>query len=188
MQLPPLTFLQGLLSVAAAAYVWFLPLLAEAGFAERGAESVSAFIANPPSTGAMAALSFTPLVLMWEYNDVTVPKLHANLLRSSLWTFQLCYAAFLVCTVGYAPMALHTAVVTMFGLAFLVHALLVITYVQPNLLSRLVLGIGVMAFASLLWVKGMYFWVAECVGLTSMFLFTPIDWIIIDIKRSASDL
>ena len=53
-------------------YIWSLPYLARIGFAEKGATSISEFIANAHATGALAALSFTPLTLMWEYQDIRV--------------------------------------------------------------------------------------------------------------------
>lgn len=45
-------------------YVWSLPLLADIGFAQKNATSISGFIANPPATGGMAFVSFSPLVLI----------------------------------------------------------------------------------------------------------------------------
>ena len=63
-----------LFSLLGIIYVWSLPLLAEIGFAQRNATSISGFIANPPATGAMAFISFTPLVLMWEYQYYVIKK------------------------------------------------------------------------------------------------------------------
>ena len=57
-------------------YVWLLPLLADIGFAVKGATSISGFIANPPATGAMAFISFLPLVLML---DLHVHRMHRQL-------------------------------------------------------------------------------------------------------------
>ena len=53
-------------------YVWALPYLSYIGFAEPKSNSISAYIANPPATGAMSAISFIPLTLIWEYQDIII--------------------------------------------------------------------------------------------------------------------
>ena len=45
-------------------YIWSLPLLSDIGFAEKDATSISGFIANAHATGAFAALSFNPLIVI----------------------------------------------------------------------------------------------------------------------------
>ena len=55
-------------------YIWSLPLLSDIGFAEKDATSISGFIANAHATGAFAALSFNPLILMWEYQMYLLSK------------------------------------------------------------------------------------------------------------------
>ena len=61
-----------LFSTVGIVYVWSLPLLAYIGFAEKNSNSISAFISNPQATGAMAAVSFMPISLMWEYQDIYI--------------------------------------------------------------------------------------------------------------------
>jgi len=169
------------LSTCGILYVWSLPLLAMIGFAEPGSHSISEFIANPPATGAMAAISMMPLTLMWEYQDVIIMHYKNGIGKKpmyySLTAFQIFYGMFLICTYGYVPNWLHTTTVVVFGTSFITHSALVIKYVQTNKYSTTVLCVGIMSFASLLFVKGMWFWAMECLGLSSMILFTPLDWV-----------
>lgn len=169
-----------ILSSTSIIYVWSLPLLAYCGFAEKGSESISAFIANPPATGAMAAVSFIPLTLMWEYQDdvlrnkikdATIQKL----LYSSLSVFEFCYGAFLVCTENYAPPWLHTTTVVLFGSSFAIHGIVTIRTIDTSKCAKATLLIGIISFISLLFVKGMWFWAVECIGITSMMMYTPIQ-------------
>ena len=79
-------------------YVWSLPLLADLGFAQPGSTSISKFIANAPATGAMAAISFIPMTLMWEYQDYTL-SLKGYLSIERVWvvsliSFQFFYSFF----------------------------------------------------------------------------------------------
>ena len=176
-------------------YVWALPLLARVGFAQRGATTVSAFIANPPATGAMAALSFTSLTLMWEYQDLIVKVRAANAtwvyhsLARSLAAFQTMYGAFLVCTQGYAPAWLHAATVVAFCASFLAHAGTIAIVVQPSRLARGLLATGMFSCAMLIGFMlarafTLWFWFFECVGLSTIFLFTPFEWMLITRARA----
>lgn len=175
------------LSTCGIAYIWSLPYLASIGFAEPGSTSISSFIANPRATGAMAAVSFMPLTLMWEYQDIVVNTFENQkkcvILYYSLPMVQFFYGLFLTCTVGYVPMWVHSSTVFIFGTSFLAHSAAVCCYIQPNKITEITLGIGVCAFISLLFVTNMWFWAMECVGLTAMWSFTPIDWMLIAKKQ-----
>ena len=165
-------------------YVWSLPLLANIGFSQPNSQSISEFIANPPATGAMAAISFIPLTLMWEYQDYTISKLnYVNIEQIWMWSlvcFQGFYGLFLVCTDGIVPDWLHLTTVVMFGLSFIGHSVILLIYIESNLLTKLTLGIGIVSFIGLVFAKGLWFWALECVGFSSMLLFTPIEWLLID--------
>ena len=169
-----------ILSTCGILYVWTLPLLAYYCFAEPDSTSISKFISNPPATGAMAAVSFMPLTLMWEYQDAvlsgTGTKWTRSLLCGSLTAFQFFYGCFLICTETYAPMWLHQTVVTLFGISFAAHGLLTMCTMSTSAYANATLGVGILAFASLLFAKGLWFWACECVGFTSMLLFTPMLW------------
>jgi hypothetical protein len=162
-------------------YVWCLPLLSYYHFAEPNATSISGFIANPPATGAMAAFSFMPLTLMWEYQDNVLTnyitnKVTENVLFISLSSYQLFYGCFLVCTENYVPLWLHQTTVSLFGISFVIHALLIICTISTSKLANIILGIGILSFISLLYVDGMWFWACECTAYSSMILYTPILW------------
>lgn len=165
-------------SLSGIAYVWTLPLLAKIGFAEKDATSISGFIANAPATGAMAALSFAPLTLMWSYQNYKFGKLfllkkQINILETSLSFYQIFYSMFLICTENYAPKFLHITSVICFGLSFIIHGWLTVNYLKPNKLSVIILSIGTTSFVILLFVKNMWFWVVECISYSCMLLFTP---------------
>ena len=168
------------LSTCGILYIWALPLLAKIGFAETGSHSISEFIANPPATGAMAAISMMPLSLMWEYQDIVITQYNNGIGKKSMYysltAFQLFYGMFLTCTYGYVPNWLHTTKVIVFGTSFITHSVLVIKYVQNDIYSTAVLSVGIMSFLSLMFVKDMWYWAMECLGLSSMILFTPMDW------------
>tara|TARA_B100000886_G_scaffold102053_1_gene67796 strand:- start:4144 stop:4731 length:588 start_codon:yes stop_codon:yes gene_type:complete len=176
-------------SIIGIVYVWSLPLLALCGFSEPNSTSISQFISNPPATGAMASISFLPLVLMWEYQDFVISK-HVNKesierkLYLSLASFQLFYGLFLICTDGYVPDELHTCTVVLFSCSFIYHAICVIIYVEPSKFASIILGIGILSFISLLIAKDMWFWAFECIGFSSMLLYTPIDWILYNSDNS----
>ena len=170
-------------SLLGIAYVWSLPLLADIGFAESGSTSISKFIANPPATGAMASISFIPLTLMWEYQDYILSKdLYFNYKKTwvtSLVLFQFFYGLFLICTDGIAPDWLHTTTVVLFGTSFICHSVVILLYIESRVISKAILCIGILSFLCLLFVKDMWFWVFECVGFSSMLIFTPMEWLLL---------
>ena len=162
-------------------YVWSLPLLSELGFSEKNSTSISQFISNPQATGAMSAISFIPLTLMWEYQDLYLNIFKSNIsnkyvIEYSLSLFQIFYSLFLIFSVSYAPMWLHTTVVIMFCISFIIHSIYINHFISINLITKIILIIGCISFFCLLFAKGMWFWVCECIGFSSMILFTPIDW------------
>jgi hypothetical protein len=168
------------LSTSGIFYVWSLPLLSYYGFAQPNATSSSGFIANPPATGAMAAVSFMPLTLMWEYQDNVLStlgkKTTKRLLYGSLVTFEFFYGCFLVCTETYAPLWLHRSVVTLFGASFAFHGILIMCALSTSMYANAVLVTGMLSFVSLMGAPGLWFWACECIAFSSMLLFTPILW------------
>ena len=160
-------------------YIWSLPYLSYIGFAEPVGNSISEFIANAHATGALASLSFTPLTLMWEYQDFRVINVCSQkgkiILYSTLVAYQFFYAGFLVCTVNYAPIWLHTTTVTLFCIAFVFHSVMTMYYTQPSLFGQLELIIGILACACMPFAQGLWFWVCECIGYSMIMLFTPTE-------------
>ena len=160
-------------------YIWCLPFLSDIGFAENNATSISGFIANAHATGALAALSFNPLILMWEYQMYLLSKKIYEKYRNILWTsltlYQGFYGSFLVCTVNYVPDWLHTTTVVLFCTAFVAHSCIIMYYLRPTLIGNIDLLMGIISCSCLLFAKGMWFWAFECIGFTSMILFTPIE-------------
>ena len=53
-------------------YPWMLPFLAKGGFAERGSDSVSEYIANAHATGAMAVATAGPLYWIVRFQETFV--------------------------------------------------------------------------------------------------------------------
>ncbi len=160
-------------------YVWLLPLLSKYGFAESPGNSISEFIANPHATGALAALTFSPLILMWEYQSYLLEDKkydkHKCTLDISLSSYQFFYGGFLVCTVNYVPFWLHFLTVFLFSSAFIIHSFLIMYYINLSLGAKIDLSIGCCAAFSLIFVKGIWFWFCESIGFSSMILFTPIE-------------
>ena len=116
--------------------------------------------------------------LLWEYQDFMISKHKSaqHILYYTLLGFQLFYSSFLICTVTYVPEWMHTTSVVLFGTSFLTHSTMLLIYINPCRLAAMNLAIGMIAFISLLFVHGMWFWGMECVGFSSMLLFTPIEW------------
>ena len=160
-------------------YIWSLPYLARIGFAEKGATSISEFIANAHATGALAALSFTPLTLMWEYQDIRVVTVCTEkgkeVLYYTLVAYQWFYGGFLVCTVNYVPMWLHTLTVVMFCITFVIHSLVTMYYTNPTKYGQLELIIGILACVCMPFSSGLGFWACECIGYSMIMLFTPTE-------------
>ena len=160
-------------------YVWLLPILSKCGFAESYGYSISEFIANSHATGALAALSFSPLILMWEYQSYLLQDKKYDkqkcTLDISLTSYQFFYGSFLVCTVNYVPIWLHFLTVFLFSSAFVIHSLLIMYHIKLSLYAKVDLTIGCIAAFSLIFVRDFWFWFCECVGFSSMILFTPIE-------------
>ena len=171
-----------IISLAGILYVWFLPILANIGFAVKGSSSISEFISNPPATGAMATISFMPLTLMWEYQDVIIEKdinekSTRNLLTLTLSLFQLFCGIFLICTYGYVPIWLHTLSVVLFCLSFIVHSIILMNKLKTQNITKIILSIGIFSFICLGFASDMTFWMFESIGFSSMLLFTPLEWV-----------
>ena len=104
----PLRMMMTCFSVA---YVFALPYLCTIGFSQCDGTSISEFIDNAHATGAMAVVSYTPLTILLEYQDLLLDKLYSNdsyeivkkLLRFSLNGFLGFFGAFLICNVSYCP-------------------------------------------------------------------------------------
>jgi hypothetical protein len=171
-----------IISLAGILYVWFLPILANIGFTVKGSTSISEFISNPPATGAMAAISFMPLTLMWEYQDVIIEKdisdkSTRNILTISLSSYQLFYGIFLICTYGYVPIWLHTLSVVLFCLSFIIHSIILMYKLKTQNVTKMILFIGIFSFICLGFASDMSFWMFESIGFSSMLLFTPLEWL-----------
>lgn len=160
-------------------YIWSLPYLATIGFSEPNSTSISGFIANAHATGALAALSFRPLNLMWEYQHYIITSIDhfkgKAILEWTMASYQFFYGGFLICTVNYVPNWLHTTTVTLFIISFMFHSLMTLYYTSPNILGKLELIIGLLSCACLPFAKGIWFWGFESVGYTMMMLFTPTE-------------
>ena len=141
-------------SLLGVVYVWSLPLLADIGFAESGSTSISKFIANPPATGAMASISFIPMTLMWEYQDYILSRdiyfSNKKIWVTTLVSFQFFYGLFLICTDGIVPDWLHTTTVVLFGISFICHSVIILLYIESRVISKIVLGVGILSFLGLL--------------------------------------
>ena len=183
------------MSTCAVVYVWTLPLLAKTRFTQVGSDSISAFIANPPATAAMAAVSFIPLTLVWEYQDIileNVPLVNTctigwmcNTLYYTTAIYQVSYGTFLICTYGYVKNWIHTITVISFSTSFIIHTLLTLTYSMPSKITKSILALGssscLMLIIMIIFnIHNLWFWFFESIGISCMFLFTPIEWIIIN--------
>jgi hypothetical protein len=182
------------MSGVAIVYIWMLPLLSKIGFSEDHSTSVSEYIANPPATGAMAAVSFIPLTLVWEYQDIILENINlrndgnivqvCSTLYYSTAIYQLSYGTFLICTQGYVKNWVHTITVVCFSGSFILHTSLTFFYTIPSKITSGILGIGSTSCAVLLImmffnVSNLWFWFFECIALTCMYSFTPTEWIMI---------
>ena len=190
------------MSGCAVCYVWLLPLLSKIGFSESDSDSISAFIANPPATGAMAAISFIPLTLVWEYQDIVLENLPlindcniiwlSNTLYYTTAIYQVSYGSFLICTYGYVKSWVHSITVVCFCGSFIGHSLLTLNYSTPSNVTKGILGVGsasglILIGLSILNISSMWFWFFECIGISAMFIYTPIEWIIIRNKIKLAD-
>ena len=135
-----------LLSLGGIVFVWTLP---HNPVANDHGTSISEFIANPRATGMMAAFSFVPISLMWEYQDYYIKVIKSDednsVIVGSLTMYQIFYGAFLSCTVGLVPNYVHTLCVALFGVSFLIHAILVVKVLEPHNITKLqILKIGLL--------------------------------------------
>lgn len=191
-----------IMSVLAIIYIWSLPVLSLYGFTEPNSKSISGYIGNPPATGAMGALSFIPLTLVWEYQDLILETIIKRKKCKWIWlskvlycttiTFQTSYGAFLICTYGYVKDWIHSTTVIVFSTSFLIHALVMLYYTEPSVISKGILVTGVGSGLGLIIlecnnVSTMWFWALECVGLTSIFIFTPVEWITLNLTNKLSE-
>ena len=182
-------------------YIWSLPLLSQIGFAEPKSNSISGYIANPPATGAMSAVSFIPLTIIWEYQDMVIENIvtkkcsilwFSNSIYYSTAIFQVSYGTFLVSTYGYVKNWIHTLSVITFCLSFSLHSLLSLLYSYSSIVTKTILAVGSLACVGLLIfmifdISNMWFWALECVGITSMFIFTPVEWFMINKDSDEED-
>ena len=83
------------------------------------------------------------------------------------------YAAFLVCTVTWAP-TLHYVVVAGFCVAYVLHSTAVLQC-YSTYAGRVCLFVGAAAEVCMLFVEGHAFWAVECVGFSALVLFTPLE-------------
>jgi len=166
-------------------YVWSLPLLSIVGFAESNSNTVSEFIANPPATGAMASVSFMPLTIMWQYQNIIMHTKPIHVIRKmtiSLCCYQLSYSMFLICTDSYVSDLLHFISVFLFCGFYFIHGFCIIYYLRPSYIATTIFTIGVLSLLVLIMMMiielhtTLWFWGAECVGLSCMFLFAPCEW------------
>ena len=178
--IPIMNILRWVFSFLSIIFVWSLPLLSTIGFSEPSSNSISAYIANPHATGAMAFVSFTPLLIITEYQDFYIRNringvIMKTLLYWSLRMFLLFYGLFIIFTVNYNQ-TLHQIAVYSFGVSYIIHCLLTIVSINRTILSSIFVIIGAVSFIALLFIdQTPLFWAVECVGFSSMVLFTPFE-------------
>lgn len=192
-QIKKLTLGKFFLSIIGIFYIWSLPLLAHLGFAEKNKESISGYISNPQATGAMAVVSYLPITLMWQYQAIYMKTFKSkgsgkHLLKRTLILFNISYGAFLICSVSYVPLWLHIITVIIFCASYIIHCIYINKYININKITKIILLIGIVAGISLLFVKNMWFWVCECIGFTSMLLYTPIDWLLLQYNHEINKI
>lgn len=188
-----LSLLNFFLSIIGIFYIWSLPLLAHLGFAEKNKSSISGFISNPQATGAMAVISYLPITLMWEYQAICIKTLQSKcsgiyLLNRTLILFNIFYGAFLICSVSYVPLWLHMTTVVIFCATYIARCFYINKYININKITKIILLIGILAGILLLFVKNMWFWACECIGFTSMLLYTPIDWLLLQYNHKIKEI
>ena len=161
---------------------WFLPLLADYGFARAGATSISGFIETPAATAGMAVATAGPIWLMGILEadlQACCTNVRSQIVRSlSFATFLIGYAGFLISNVGSYPDA-HYAFVAVFSVGFAWHAVLRYSDLRCAL-AQIVLVVGVVAFIAMivltaLDVDSLWFWATECIGFTALLTFTPAE-------------
>lgn len=165
------------LSFTGIVYVWILPYLSKIGFTEKNATTISGFICNAQATGAMAAVSFLPFILMNEYQYIYANKKN-SILDKSLLLFEISYGMFLSFPVTYVSIKIHEISVICFSLSFIIHSYFILYDIQFNKITKVLLSIGSICFMllSILNPNNLIYWFVECICFTCMILFTPIDW------------
>lgn len=174
------TKLKILLSLGIIVYIWSLPILSKIGFASKNESSISGYIATPPATGAMAVLSYLPLTLMSEYVENTCEE-KKRYMDFSLTMFKFFYGLFLICTFHYCPYYIHMSIVFLFCFSYSIHAFFTILFLQPNIITSVILLIGTLCFSMIPIVcNSKYMFFVESIGLTCIFMFTPVDLYLLD--------
>lgn len=168
------------LSFSSIIYIWCLPFLSKIGFAEKNSTSISEFISNPQATGALAAVSFLPIILINEYQDNYINE-NSIILNKSLLFFEIMYGLFLSCPVTYASELIHELCVICFGLSFIIHSYFILYHIQFNIITKFLLCLGSFGFFLLLCLdsSNLIYWFVECISFSCMLLYTPIDWYLV---------
>lgn len=177
-----------LLSFTGIIYVWSLPLLSMINFCEKNSTTISQFISNPQSTGAMAAVSFLPIILINEYQDMHITN-ENKILNKSLLLFEISYGLFLSFPVCYTNIFIHELLVILFAISFIIHSLYIVKKIQINKITKIILLIGCISFIMLSFINSnhLIYWCFESICFTCMFLFTPIDWYIV-LKKQKNNI
>lgn len=167
------------------AYPWILPVLAEIGFAKKGAESISGFIETPAATGGMAVATAGPIWLMYileqkltDQNEKRLEWSHRLLRKFSFYVFLIGYGGFLIFNKTDYKNA-HYAFVFLFSVFFFIHAVYRYCDIQ-SLPAQIVLLLGISAFCTMAGMiiidfGSLWFWATECIGFSMLLLFTPIE-------------
>lgn len=169
-------------------YVWILPYLSIIGFAEKNSTSISQFIANSQATGAMAAVSILPIIIMNQYQYIYI-KNDKEKLEKTLLFFEISYGFFLSCPINYVPKLIHQLSVICFGISFLLHSYIILLHFEYNKITKILLGLGNLCFIILVIIKSnsLIYWFLECISFTCMLLITPIDWYLLSKQKFNSN-
>jgi hypothetical protein len=183
-------------------YIWALPLLSKINFSEDGCyygiqaqnekdkdycqlgHSISAYISNPQATGAMAFVFSFPIIIMWLYKP---PEIYI----APLSIFTVFFGLFLICSVTFNIYA-HLITVFIFCFAAIFHFILfaISPCVKIHRIYGFLIFVSIVCFVALI-ILGIIFmkhinkqdkplkntywvWIFECIGLSSLILFTPI--------------
>lgn len=180
------------------AYPWLLPALAETGFAQPGAKSISGFIETPAATGGMAVATAGPIWLMGKLemylNNLNSDRLSWSQLvfrRLSFYLFLIGFGGFLIFNKTDYKMA-HYAFVFIFSIFFFVHAVFRYSDLHSTA-AQIVLILGILAFVGMAImiaadVDTLWFWATECIGFSMLLLFTPIELQKLKSKSSSTNV
>lgn len=174
-------------SILPTLYIWSLPLLQLSGFTEDGDQggqvTISKYISNSHATGLMASVFYYPCLIMWEYPQHKSYNWYKSCQFYSLLVFQLSFGLFLTFTTTWKPL-LHSISVAIFSIAAITHFGLLLKkgHHQEKLKYLLVGGILGFLILCLFTILANYqitvsyaFWFFECVCLTIMIWFTPLE-------------